>query len=216
MRELMFKMFAISILLAVAISAMIAFMGHGYAYVSEAQLEDHMVTKAVDCGADPELALWMLDEERLCGIPLELRGYTLAKACMESRFNPLAKGDCKEDGNCRALGLLQMWPWVTKSKWNPLTPIDRRDPRAVTRFYLEFATLQMIPTTRWKGGPVIESKLKRYCPVRERHPINKWITAFVRINRSPKDKYGYHRCNEKPLGLRWYKKWRKELKDASG
>ena len=71
----------------------------------------------------------VLAEEIAAGWPDALRGAILAAACRESGYNRRARGDCKvEKGrkNCRAVGLLQLWPWAK---------IDREDPIASARVW---------------------------------------------------------------------------------
>jgi len=170
-------------------------------------LDRLLVSKAVDCGADPYLAKWMLEEETLAGIPKELRGITLAKACRESRFNADARGDCWT-GTCKAYGLLQFWPWAEKDKYNPLGGIDRSDPKAQVRTWLGLSARQLLSVTRWTSGPLDAPKVLRYCPRQWRDPVKRWLVAMVRTNRRPRDSEGHHRCRERPKAWVLLNMWR--------
>ena len=167
-----------------------------------------VITKAVECGGDPALIEWMLEEEILAGVPSELRGITLAKACRESRFNRHAEGDCWT-GTCKAYGLLQFWPWAESDKHNPLGGIDRADPQAQVRTWLGLSVRQMLNLTRWTNGPVDTAKVRRYCPRQWANPVTRWLVAMVRTNRRPRDAEGHHRCNERPKAWGLLKKWRR-------
>ena len=62
--------------------------------------------------------LWSLVEiEKKYNVPYELRGMILAAACMESGYNPNAKGDRKFSKSKKrpmAIGILQQWPIYEK------------------------------------------------------------------------------------------------------
>jgi hypothetical protein len=171
---------------------------------------NYLLEKAIDCGASPELASWMLYEETLAGVPDELRGITLAKACRESRFNIHAEGDCWT-GTCKAYGLLQFWPWAEKDKYNPLGGIDRADPKAQVRTWLGLSVRQMLDLTRWTNGPTVAAKVRRYCPRQWGNLQTRWLVAMVRVNRRPRDSEGHHRCNERPKAWELLKKWKRGI-----
>ena len=132
----------------------------------------------------------LLDLEQRAGVPAELRGMTLAKACIESGYNPVAKGDCGY-GSCKALGIIQLWPWTLKFGVNRTDPIDS------VAFLLE----------RVKIGI---TKVGSKCP-RVRGDINRFVLAWLRINRGPLRR-GKQRCVGTPHGLRRLRQWHRNIK----
>ena len=145
---------------------------------------DHYVDRAIECGATERLALDLLHVEELAGIPKRLRGMTLGKACIESRFNTRAIGD-----KGKAVGIFQLWPWALQFIH------DRTDPIASAYVLLG----RLVATER---------TLHRYCPrVRDR-----WRLAWIRINRGPfwrrADRAGEPRCSgTSPAGMKRLKRW---------
>ena len=151
--------------------------------------ERHLLEKAIECGLDPYLALRLLEVESLANIPTRLRGMTLGKACIESKGNPEAVGD-----GGRAVGIFQLWPWA-------LAFInDRTDPIASAHVLLG----RLVTTVR---------TVHRRCPqVRDR-----WVTAWIRINRGPfwrrEDRRGEVRCSgTAPAGLKRLRYWRSQVR----
>src|SRR3989344_2984942 len=71
---------------------------------------------------DSGMILEMLETEREAGLPDAVRGLSLAAACIESGFNPMARGD-RRGSHYRAHGILQLWPWAES-----LHGVDRDDP----------------------------------------------------------------------------------------
>ena len=153
----------------------------------EQVLLEYYVERAVDMGADEDVARELLHVEELAGIPSRLRGMVLAKASHESRFNPRAIGD-----NGKAVGLLQLWPWAMQFIR------DRTDPIASAHVFLG----RLVTTER---------TVHRYCPnVRDR-----WKLAWIRINRGPfwrrADRVGEPRCGgTSPKGMKVLRRWRRD------
>lgn len=149
-------------------------------------LLEHYVRSAVEAGATEQLALDLLHVEVLAGVPERYRGMTLAKAKMESGFNPYAVGD-----NGKAIGMFQLWPWAERF----IT--DRTEPIASAHLLL---------------GAIVNSTrtIKRKCPkVRDR-----WLLAWIRVNRGPTwrraDRRGEPRCSGSvPKGLKVLRRWRR-------
>jgi len=145
---------------------------------------DYLVERALECGATERLARDLLHVEDLAGIPERLRGMTLAKGCLESRFNTRAVGD-----QGRAVGIFQLWPWALQFIY------DRTDPIASAHVLLG----RLVATER---------TVHRHCPrVRDR-----WRLAWIRINRGPfwrrADRAGEPRCSgTSPAGMKRLKRW---------
>ncbi len=141
--------------------------------------------KTIDLG----LFRSLLDLERRAGVPAELRGMTLAKACIESGYTPDAKGDCGY-GSCKALGIIQLWPWTLRFG------VDRTDPVDSVRFLL----------SRVKVGV---EQLSRKCP-RARGETDRFVLAWLRINRGP-IQGSRQRCAGTPHGLRRLRQWHRNI-----
>ena len=136
----------------------------------------------------------LIKVEKMFNPPPSMRGMVLAAACMESGFNPLAKGDRKFSKNKKtpmAIGVLQQWPVYEKSYGT-----DRTNP--------ESAALS------WMGHIVKQiPKVKKQC----RYTTNRriWIAAWVTGIRYKKDG---GRCNEFPKHYRLLKKWHRVIKKS--
>lgn len=137
--------------------------------------------------------LWRLAEvEHTYNPPPEVRGMILAAACMESGYNPKAKGDRKFSKSGKkpmAIGILQMWPIYEKM----FPGLIRTDPIAAAHGWMKHIT-KMIP------------RVKRRCGYKKPEKI--WIAAWVTGIRSKK-KGG--RCREKPNHLRILKRWQRNI-----
>lgn len=147
---------------------------------------DYYVEQAVLMGCDEHLARELLNVEELAGVPERLRGMLLAKASHESRFIATATGD-----NGKAVGLLQLWPWALK--YIP----DRTDPIASAHTFL--------------GAVLFALRRVPYACPKAR---DRWVTAWIRINRGPTwrrpDKLGEPRCGGSlPRGLKILRRWRR-------
>jgi hypothetical protein len=137
--------------------------------------------------------LWKLVQvEKMYSPPPEVRGMLLSAACMESGFNPNAKGDRKFSKNGktpRAIGILQMWKVYERAYGT-----NRFDPVSSAHGWMQHI-VRMLP------------KVKKLCKYRT--PKRIWIAAWVTGIRSPK-KGG--RCRESPKHLRILKKWQRNIK----
>ena len=140
---------------------------------------------------DKQMLVRVLAIEDSYNPPKELRGMTLAAACLESGFNPLAKGDRKfsKKRKPKAIGMFQMWKW-----WEKFYGIKRTDPEQAADAWMRHIIRQI---------PKVEKK----CRYKKDKSI--WVAAWVTAIRAPK-KEG--RCREKPLHLRLLMKWHKKLK----
>jgi len=124
--------------------------------------------------------------ERLFDVPEELKGMTLAAACLESGFNPSAQGDrkfSKDKKTPKAIGIMQLWSWWEKGKYG--YQIDRRDPVQSVFAWMTHIKKQL-------------PKVKKRC--RPRSEKKAWIQAWVHAVRAPKPT---GRCREKPKHLRY-------------
>ena len=136
-----------------------------------------------------KIAYILYDVEEEMGIPNEMRGMTLSAACLESAFNPNAKGDrnfSKNKKTPRAIGVLQMWKIYEK-----VYGTDRKDPRSSAIGWLTHIK-KKIP------------KVKRQCKYKSVRKV--WIAAWVTGIRYKKPG---GRCKEKPLHLRYFMKIRR-------
>ncbi len=125
-------------------------------------------------------------------IPDEMLGMALSAACLESGFNPKARGDRKfsKSGKPKAVGLYQMWPWwKSKRGYN----VDRQDVESSTRAWISHIKKQV-------------PKVKKRCKTRT--VLRTWIAAWVHAVRAPKTG---GRCRETPKHYRYFKKIRKEF-----
>lgn len=142
---------------------------------------------------DEELLHHLLDVERGFAVPEAFRGMTLAKACIESGFNPEARGDCNREGRCRAVGIFQLWPWTTRFG------IDRTNPQQAARFLLSRVEL---------GA---KTKVRHWCRGVRKHD-DRWRVAWLRVNRGPWTRDREPRCDGKPHGLRMLQRWQRQIR----
>ncbi len=144
---------------------------------------------------DEEL-LWSLVEiERKYNVPYELRGMILAAACMESGYNPKAKGDRKFSKSKKkpmAVGILQQWPIYEK-----IYGTDRTDPISAADTWMKHI-VKMLP------------KVVKQCKYRSERRI--WIAAWVTGIRYKKPG---GRCREAPKHLKLLNKWHRMAKIIS-
>lgn len=134
----------------------------------------------------------MLDLERRYGVPEEYRGMTVAKGCIESGYTPDIAGDCETPDKCKAVGMLQLWPWTTRFG------VDRTDPVDSARFLLERVQIGL------QGR-----RLRRICPNLQ-SPAESFRIAWLRINRGPLIA-GRPRCFGTPHGLTRLRQWKKNI-----
>lgn len=141
---------------------------------------------------DLDIFAKMLQLERDYDVPVEYRGMTLAKGCIESGYTPDVHGDCKKPGECKAVGMLQLWPWTTRFG------VDRTDPVDSTRFLLERVRIGL------QGR-----RLKRRCP-NVTPGSEAFRLAWLRINRGPLQN-GRQRCYGVPHGLKRLRQWQRNI-----
>ncbi|GEM_PF-2706148 len=133
----------------------------------------------------------MLDLERATGVPEVYRGMTVAKACIESGFTAKISGDCK-DGECKAVGMFQLWPWTTRFG------VDRTDPVDSARFLLDRVQIGLEGRRLRRRCPNIQSELEAF------------RLAWLRINRGPLIR-GRQRCHGTPHGLTRLRQWKRNI-----
>ena len=136
-----------------------------------------------------EVAKILYEAEEKMGVPTQMRGMTLAAACLESSFNPLAEGDkkfSKSGKKPKAIGVSQMWP-IYERVYN----VDRKDPESSAVGWITHIK-RMIP------------KVKKLCRHRSERKI--WVASWVTGIRYKK-KGG--RCNETPRHLKYFLKIRR-------
>ena len=162
--------------------------------VSDAFLAETAVSICFN-GKMPEYALnnalVLLEAERDMSVPEEMRGMTLAAACIESGFNSKAEGDHKfsKDGKTpKAIGILQMWPIYEKAY-----KVNRRDVKSSAKGWIKHIQAQ-IPST------------KRLC--KPSSVEENWKNAWVAGVRAPK-KGG--RCKENLSHYALFRKIKKSL-----
>ena len=134
----------------------------------------------------------LIEVEKQYNVHPSARGMVLAAACMESGFNPKAKGDrkfSKDKKTPKAIGVLQMWRWYEKT-YN----VDRTDVVSSAHGWMKHI-VRMLP------------RVKRQCKFKSQKKL--WVAAWVTGIRYPK-KGG--RCYERPLHLRILRKWQKQVR----
>ena len=140
--------------------------------------------------------LWSLVEiEKKYNVPYELRGMILAAACMESGYNPNAKGDrkfSKSKKDPMAIGILQQWP-IYEKMYNTV----RTDPISAADTWMKHI-VKMLP------------KVVKQCKYKTER--RRWIAAWVTGIRYKKPG---GRCKETPKHLRILNKWHREAKIIS-
>lgn len=115
----------------------------------------------------------LMEIEAEAGISGQARGILAAAACVESGFNPEARGDwrpkgCRrrgdEDCNFRALGLVQFWGWAKPGvrRYGSTTDDPREDWRASARYWARHIVAQLpavdrdcdhsLPYDRWRAA----------------------------------------------------------------
>lgn len=135
-----------------------------------------------------KIARKMLAIEKSMGVPEQFLGMSMAAACLESGFNPLAKGD-KRGKSFKAIGILQLWPFYKKAYGTV-----RTDVVSSTESWLKHI-IRMVP------------KVKRQCRYKTTEKV--WVAAWVTGIRYRKPG---GRCKERPLHYRQLKKIRKAMK----
>lgn len=144
---------------------------------------------------DPELLWSLVEVERKYDVPYELRGMVLAAACVESGYNPEAKGDRKFSKNKKkpmAIGILQQWPIYER-----VYGAVRTDPVSAADSWLKHI-VKMLP------------KVKKQCKYRTER--RQWIAAWVTGIRYKKPG---GRCKETPKHLKLLNRWHREARRRS-
>jgi hypothetical protein len=134
----------------------------------------------------------LIKVEQLFNPPPSMRGMILAAACMESGFNPLAKGDRKFSKSKKlpmAIGVLQQWPIYEK-----MYGTDRTNPESAARSWMAHIVRQL-------------PKVKKQCKYTTDRKI--WVAAWVTGIRYKK---AGGRCKELPKHYRLLKKWHRTIK----
>lgn len=142
---------------------------------------------------DPELIDALISIEKKFDPPASVRGMLLAAACMESGFNPNAKGDrkfSKDKRTPRAIGILQMWSFYEKK----FPGLKRTDPEAAADAWMQHI-VSRIPS------------VKKQCKYRTDDRV--WLAAWVTGIRYKK-KGG--RCNERPKHFKLLRQWQRNIK----
>tara|TARA_R110000824_G_scaffold5670_11_gene26148 strand:+ start:7116 stop:7754 length:639 start_codon:yes stop_codon:yes gene_type:complete len=145
-----------------------------------------------------EKLLWKLvDIEKKYNVPDDMRGMILAAACMESGYNPTAKGDYRKGKKKRvakAVGILQLWPWYERATKRGGYAIDRKDPAQAAEAWISHIVKQ-IPKVKNKCGFKNETRI--------------WMAAWAYGVRYPKPE---GRCYDRVRHLKVLKKWHKNIK----
>ena len=143
---------------------------------------------------DRELIDLLIEVEQAYQVPSEVRGMLLAAACMESGYNPLAKGDrkfSKDKKKAMAIGIVQQWRWYEKYYGT-----DRTDPHSAADTWMKHITSKL-------------TKVKKQCRFKSEKKL--WIAAWVTGVRSPKEG---GRCYQKPNHYRLLRKWHRNIRLA--
>ena len=141
---------------------------------------------------DEALIDLLIDVERAYEVPSQLRGMLLAAACMESGYNPAAKGDKKFSKNKKkpmAIGIVQQWRWYEKYYGT-----DRTDPFSAADTWMQHIVSKL-------------PKVTKQCRFKTEKKL--WIAAWVTAIRAPK---AGGRCYQKPNHYRLLRKWHRNIR----
>ena len=144
--------------------------------------------------AHGEMIRLMIDIEKRFNVPGQLRGMLAAAACMESGYNPLARGDWRQRRNRRvpmAIGILQQWPWYERHY-----EMDRTNPTEAAVAWMQHLRKQL-------------PKVRRRCKIRESNIRKLWVAAWVHSVRAPNPS---GRCNETPLHYNLLRRWHRQIR----
>ena len=132
-------------------------------------------------------------------IPEGLRGMLLAAACIESGYNPRARGDWTKTSKgkriARAKGIVQLWPW-----WTQEYKIKRFNYKDSAHAWMQHIVKQRHKIKKFK-----------WCSRRFTNE-QKWIVAWVQTTRGPTRTTKGHRCYQVPSHYKLLKKWHREVK----
>ena len=127
-----------------------------------------------------------------------LRGMLLAAACIESGYNPEARGDWATAANgkkhARARGIVQLWPW-----WSKKYKIDRDNYKDSAKAWMAHIVKQRHKIEKLRWGPAKFSDEK------------KWVVAWVQTARGRANRASKYRCHEVPAHYKLLKKWHKQI-----
>lgn len=134
----------------------------------------------------------LIEVEKTFNVPANLRGMLLSAACLESGYNPEARGDRKfsrDNKKAKAIGILQQWKWYEKYYGT-----DRTDPRSAAETWMTHIVRKI-------------DKVKKLCGFESDKKV--WVAAWVTAIRAPK---ANGRCYEKPNHYKLLKKWHKDIR----
>ncbi len=147
---------------------------------------------------DTEVIDLLIKLEQGYDVPPSLRGMVLAAACMESGYNPSAKGDYRlrrGKKRPRAIGILQQWPVYEKAYGT-----NRLDISSAVAGWMEHI-ITRIP------------KVTRQCKFKSRKKI--WLAAWVTGVRYPKPGGRcYETVKHYKILKRWHRKIRKQRRSS--
>jgi hypothetical protein len=137
----------------------------------------------------------LIEVEKSFSVPPSMRGMLLAAACMESGYNPRAKGDKKFSKTKKkpmAIGILQQWKIYEKM----YPGMDRTNPKDAATTWMKHIVKQL-------------PKVKRQCNYKTDR--RNWVAAWVTGIRFKKPG---GRCKESPKHYRLLKKWHRKVKKS--
>ena len=171
-----------------------------YYKVEDPVTYEELLHQAVfDCrGVDPNKINYalldkLIEVEKSFNPPTGMKGMILAAACMESKYNPKAKGDrkfSKDKKTPMAIGIFQLWPIYEKM----YPGIDRTDPEAAAKAWMGHIVKQL-------------PKVKKRCKYKT--DDRTWLAAWVTGIRFKKPG---GRCKEAPNHYRILKRWHRNIK----
>lgn len=188
--------------IAILATTLIALQASNTSFIKPVNLPDGAITydelkyyAIYDCdnNENPSAVLinTLIQIEKVFSPPDSLRGMLLAAACMESGYNPNAKGDRKFSADKKtpmAIGILQQWFFYEKHYG-----IKRTDPVGAAMSWMHHIVKQ-IP------------KVKKICKHKSKKKI--WLASWVTGVRSKKEN---GRCNEIPNHYKLLKRWHRDI-----
>jgi len=172
-----------------------------YQYTDEVTYDDILDEALFNCpnakfeNVDEQLLLKLIKIEKSFNPPPEMRGMLLAAACMESGYNPNAKGDRKFSKTKKipmAIGILQQWKIYEKM----YPGMNRTNPESAATTWMQHIVAQL-------------PKVKKQC--RYKTQKRNWLAAWVTGIRYKK---AGGRCKEVPKHYRLLTRWHKNIKQT--